>query len=206
MPVWPRQAAIGHRAVDNSVISLTVLKQNSSREKEGVGGGVNNSTTGIAHTHRAIDIIEPRRVHVEAHLAVRGADQHIVGSAGDLEVAFSVQFRGGLVVHSLISAKNVVPIVDHHVAAECQEIAGPCLAQGLQLERHSGAGSGWARGIASWPGSSGTSEGSVALLVAMMNVCAPRVREQRLSSAMIGKVRRRIPRPRLRIAKAAPVH
>ncbi len=70
-------------------------------------------------------------MQIQAHVAAVGVDEHIVGPAGDLQVAFRLQLRGGLVVDDLVGAQNVVAIVDHHIAGQ-----GPC----HRPRGHAGAG------------------------------------------------------------------
>ena len=95
-----------------------------------------------AHALRAVDVVKAGGVHVEAHLAVRGVDEHVVGSAGKLQVAFRLQLRGGLVVDDLVGAENVVAVVDDHVAGEGQVVADAASGAGLPLDGHAGCGLG----------------------------------------------------------------
>ena len=85
-----------------------------------------------------------RGVRLQPHLASRGVDEHIVGAAGNLQVALRLQFRGGLVVNDLIGAQNVAAVVDHHRAGERPGIALAALALGLPFDR-SAAGGRWLR-------------------------------------------------------------
>ncbi len=77
-----------------------------------------------------------RGVHIQPHIAVIGVDQHIVGPAGNLQVAFRLQLRGGLVVDHLVGAQNVVAVVDHDIAGEGPGVAHAALVLGLPDDRH----------------------------------------------------------------------
>ena len=71
-----------------------------------------------------------------------GVDEHIVGSARDLHVAFGLQFRGGLVVDDLVGAEDVAAVVAHHFAGEGPDIAHAGLALRLPLHGHASRGRG----------------------------------------------------------------
>ena len=75
-----------------------------------------------------------------------GVDEHIVGASGNLYVAFSLQFRGGLVVGDLVGAKNVAAVVAHHIAGEGQGITHAGLALRLPMHGHTGRGRGFRQG------------------------------------------------------------
>ena len=71
-----------------------------------------------------------------------GVDENIVGSAGDLQVAFRLQLRGGLVIDDLVGAQNVIAVVDHHPAGQGPGVAHAALVLGLPLHRHTACGLG----------------------------------------------------------------
>ena len=71
-----------------------------------------------------------------------GVDEHIVGAAGHLEVAFRLQLRGGLVVNRLVGAENVIAVMDDDIAGEGQDIVRPGLAVGVPLDGHADRGRG----------------------------------------------------------------
>jgi hypothetical protein len=73
-----------------------------------------------AHALRAAYIVKARRVRVEAHIAVGGLDEHIVGAAGQLKISVGFELSRFLVVDHAIGAKDVVLVVNHHIAAQGQ--------------------------------------------------------------------------------------
>ena len=84
-PVGLGQPAVGHRAVDDAVVALAGLEQHPAGKQQRVGGGVDDGVAGGAHALRAVDVVEAGGVHVQAHVAVVGVDEHIVGPAGNLQ-------------------------------------------------------------------------------------------------------------------------
>ena len=64
-----------------------------------------------------------RGMQIQAHVAAVGVDEHVIGPAGNLQVAFRLQLRSGLVVDNLVGAQNVVAIVDHYPAGQRSDIA-----------------------------------------------------------------------------------
>jgi hypothetical protein len=143
LPVWPGQAAVGHGAVDHLVAALAGLEKNPAGEEKRVGCGVDDGTAGAADAKRPGHVVETRGVHVQPHVAVLGLNEHIVGAAGKLQMALGFKLRSGLVIDHLLSAQDVIAVVDHHIAGEGPEIADPGLALGLPLDRHSGRGFGF---------------------------------------------------------------
>ncbi len=67
-------------------------------------------------------------------------DEHVVGTAGELDVALRLQFRGGLVVDDLVGVQNVIAIVDHHPARERPGVAHAGLVLRLPLHGYAGCG------------------------------------------------------------------
>ena len=93
-------------------------------------------------------LIKARRVHVQAHVAVRGFNEHIARAAGNLQVAFRLQLRGGLVVDHLVGAQNVVAIMDLDPSGPVQILPDPPgdplpSSTGIPV---AGTASGWATG------------------------------------------------------------
>ena len=108
LPVGLGKAAVGHGAVDDAVIVLAGLEQHAGGEQKGRGGGVDDGTCCVADALGAGDVVKAGGVHVEAHVAVGGVDEHVVGSARNLQMAFGLKLRGGLVVDDLVGAEDVV--------------------------------------------------------------------------------------------------
>ncbi len=77
-------------------------------------------------------------MHVQPHVAVRGVDEHVVGPAGNLQVAVGFQLRGLPVVGHVVGANHVVAVVDHDVAGQCQSVARPHLPQCLPFHWRAG--------------------------------------------------------------------
>ena len=87
-------------------------------------------------------------MHVEAHVAVGGVDEHAVGAAGHLEVAVSLEFRSGLVIDDLVGAEDVVAVVDDDMPVEGEHVTDAGLVICIQLHGNSAGwlGSGSATG------------------------------------------------------------
>ena len=140
LPVRLGQAAVGHGAVDDLVVALASLQQHPAGKRERVGRGIDRRAAHGAHALRAMHI-EKRAVCIFSRMSPRvGVDEHIVGSAGELQVAFRLQLRGGLVIDDFVGAQNVVAIVDHDLAGEGPGVAHAALALGLPLHRHAACG------------------------------------------------------------------
>ena len=138
LPVRLGQAAVGHGAVDDAVAALAGLQADPPGEEERVGRAVNHGAAGPAHAHGTCHVVKARGVHVQPHLAVRGFDEDVVGAAGNLQVAFSLQFRGGLVIDHLVGTQDVVAVVDYHIAGQGPGVACAGLALRFNLHRNAG--------------------------------------------------------------------
>ena len=71
-----------------------------------------------------------------------GVDEHAVGPAGDLEVAFGFELGGGLVIDDLVGAEDVIAVMHDDMAVEGEDVADVRLAVGVELDGHSGCGCG----------------------------------------------------------------
>ena len=128
MPIRFRKAAVGHGAVHNSVDAFAGLEQDSSREEERVGSGINDGAAGGTDSDGAVHFEEARGVHVKAHFAIGSVDEHVVGPASNLQMALRVELGGRLVVDRFVGAEDVVLVVDDDVSGEGQDIADSALA------------------------------------------------------------------------------
>ena len=77
-------------------------------------------------------------MHIQPHVAVRGVDEYIVGSARQLQVAIRLKLGRLPVVDHAVRLKNVVLVVDDHIAGQRQGISGPLLVLGVPLDRSPG--------------------------------------------------------------------
>ncbi len=140
LPVGPGQAAVGHGAVNEAVVILTSLEKDSGRKQERIGYGIDTGAAARVQSLRPAHVVKARGVHVEPHVAMRGVYEHTIGAAGELQMAVSFKYRGGLVIDHLVCAENVVAVVDHHVAVQGEHVSHPRLAIRVQLDGHSGRG------------------------------------------------------------------
>ena len=136
LPVRLRQAAVGHRAVNDLVVALAGLQHHPPGKKEWRGGGINRRAAQRAHTLRTMHAEIARGVHIQPHIPIIGVEEHIIGSASHLQVAVRVQLRGGLIIDNLVGMQNVVAIVDHHPAGQGPGVSHASLSLGLPFHRH----------------------------------------------------------------------
>ena len=159
-----------------------------------------------------VHVVIARCMHVQPHIAVRGVDEHVVGPAGNLQMAVGFQFGGCPVVDHFVGTDHVIAVMAHHIAGKGQRIANPVLLFGLPLDgspgsglrlRH-GQGHQFLAGVVGervrcgisgvWPASTaGCAE--CAALVNSWGTCAPKCRWQTTSIVIHTKLRGRIPRP-----------
>ena len=78
---------------------------------------------------------------------LRGVDEHVVGPAGDLQMAVGFEFRGRPVVDHVVGANHVIAVVDHHVASQRERIAGPLLVFRFPFHGSSGFGRRFRHGL-----------------------------------------------------------
>ena len=93
LPVGLGKAAVGHGAVDDLVAALAGLQQDTAREEKGIGSGVDNGASARRTPSEPLTSKKRAVCMFEAHVAVRGVDDGIAGSARHLQVAFCLEFR-----------------------------------------------------------------------------------------------------------------
>ena len=106
------------------------------RKVERIGRGVDDAVAAGVDANRAANVEVSRRVHVEAHLAVVGVDEHVVGPALDLHMAIGFQFGGRFVVHGLVGGQNVIAVAHHNPARAGPHVAQQRLRAGGQVDRN----------------------------------------------------------------------
>ena len=111
-----REAAVGDGAVDDAVAALAGLEQHAAGEPQRSGGGEDRGAPDAAHALRAAHVVEARGVHVQAHIAVRGGDEEVVGPAGNLEMAVGFKLRGRPVISDIVGANHVIAVVNDDLA------------------------------------------------------------------------------------------
>jgi hypothetical protein len=140
LPVGFGQAAVGHGAVNDAVVAFAGLDEDAAGKQERIGGGVDDRASGTAEALRAVHLVEASGVHVEPHVAVIGVDEHIVGAAGNLNVAFGLHLGCGAVPDDLVGMKNVIAVVKLGVAGAGPDVSLPVLLIGADQDGNAG---GW---------------------------------------------------------------
>ena len=130
LPVGLGQAAVGHGAVNHAVVAFAVLDEDAARKQKWTGGGIDDRAAGGADALRAVDLVEAGGVHVEPHVAVVGVDEHVVGAAGNLNVALRLHLGCGAVVDHLVSVQNVIAVVKLDASGTGPDVAFPFLVVG----------------------------------------------------------------------------
>ena len=92
LPVRPGKTAVGHRAVDQPVVVVAGLQHHPRGEQKPGRRRVDGRAPARVNPLGTADIVEARGVHAQPHVAVRGVDQHAVGTAGDLEMSIRLEF------------------------------------------------------------------------------------------------------------------
>jgi hypothetical protein len=142
LPVRMRQLAVGHRAVDHLEAALAGFQQHARRKQKGLVGAVGVAAERGAQSLRTVSIVKPRRVHVQAHIAVGGVDQHVGRTAADLKVALGLKLGRRAVIDHLVGAQRVAAIVKDDVAGEGERVADQRLVVGIPVDGQTGGGDG----------------------------------------------------------------